>query len=727
MNKKHFLWSLLSVACAALLLFPLGACSDDDTDGGGLQLYYSDVIDIGPSMNYVSGAPSYYGATPSEFRISRLTLDGAEIVSDSFAVNAASGVITISNTDDLDPGTYRLSIGCMAGGAWYDFPDIFTAHMLPAVPAEVEVSAEVLEIPYEEVKSSDRTVTVTPVGETVSVIGYALLQEEGKEYFAISSDGVISVNTSYKEDIEPGVYPLDVKLSTYAGEALFADLVTVKVTSPALELTYTPASGRMEYNMGFTSAAPVMKGSPEQVSYAVKSVEPETDRIAIDPETGVISVEKDADLPEGARYAVEVTVENLYGSTDFAEAFVLEVIGYIAPIEEETFSYAAVEAIQGTGFTAEKAQGFVGDEVLFSLGELPAALQGQIAIDAQTGTVTAADGNNIPLGDYDIPVRVVNAKGEAETVLKLSIIENPYYFTYISYGNNLDLPALENASQFWCKTEKEYKALNLVPTTDAKPGTEIEWSLRVVYRESEADAKYKGGIGSTIDPATGVITPDGFKYNDSKNKCALLYVTATAGKGTVGETTVSVPVFFLFAAEDIPMHYAPFVFRVNPVSGGKSVAPVISADIDPALFTVDFRRDFQFFNLNGSESQADGFPADAGSFMNYMWTFYNGQEGVGTNTIGTGAKGCVSAYENQAWRNKNLALALMYVDPQTKSIVVNPNKWIDADGKGANGVLIGEMTYLTNQNWSDYTKATNNAISSGTIMTPAMIWFDEKF
>lgn len=720
MNKKHFLWSLLSVACAALLLFPLGACSDDDTDGGGLQLYYSDVIDIGPSMNYVSGAPSYYGATPSEFRISRLTLDGAEIVSDSFAVNAASGVVTISNTDDLDPGTYRLSIGCMAGGAWYDFPDIFTAHMLPAVPAEVEVSAEVLEIPYEEVKSSDRTVTVTPVGETVSVIGYALLQEEGKEYFAISSDGVISVNTSYKEDIEPGIYPLDVKLSTYAGEALFADLVTVKVTSPALELTYTPASGRMEYNMGFTSAAPVMKGSPEQVSYAVKSVEPETDRIAIDPETGVISVEKDAELPEGARYAVEVTVENLYGSTDFAEAFVLEVIGYIAPIEEETFSYASVEVIQGVGFTAEKADGFVGDEVLFALGDLPDALQGQISIDTVTGTVTAAKGNSIPIGSYEIPVRVSNSKSEVETVFRLSVIENPYYFSYISYGNNLGLPELENASQFWVTSKDALEALNLTPTTDAKAGVALEWSLEIRVGET----KYKtGGVGSTIDEATGVITPSGY----SSGSTALLVVTATAGRGEEGQTTVSTPVFFSFSAEDAPVHYAPFVFRVNPRKGGTSVVPTISADIDPDMFSMDFRRDFYFWNLNGSSVQKDGLPADTGSFMNYMWGVYNAQEAVVT-PIGTGAKGCVSAYENSSYQGKTLALALCYVDPETKAIVVNPNKWIDSEGNGANGVLVGQMTYLTNLSWTEITKANNTLMSNSTnTVTPVMIWFDENF
>lgn len=724
MNKKHFLWRLFAVAFAAVLTFGLGACSDDDTEDGDFQLYYPEVTNFGPSMSYVSGSPSYVGGTPTAFAISALTLDGFPTESGSFSINELSGAISISNTDDLKPGVYRVSVTCVADGRAYNFVDIFVVNLLPAVPVELAVSAEEVEIPYEEALESETTVKLSPEGESVSIIGYALIQEEGKEYFAVTNAGVISVNSKFKGEILPGVYPLTVKCTTHAGEAVFEDLVTMKITSPALELAYAPAEGRMEYMMGYQSTVPAMKGSPEDVVYSVKGVTPETDAVEIDPATGVLSVAKDVELTVGTKYTVDVTVTNRYGAADFDGAFVLEVIGYIAPIEAATFAYADVEMIQGTSFTAEKAAGFVGDEVTFSLGELPAALEGKIALDELTGTLSAANGNDIPLGSYEIPVKAVNTKSEASAVLKLNVIENPYYFTYISYGNNLDLPPLEHASQFWCPTEEVYKALNLTPTTDAKPGTELEWSLEVVYRTSEADTKYKGGQGSTIDPATGVITPDGFNYNDSKTKCAVLYVTATAGKGKVGETTVKSPVFFLFSAENAVVHYAPFVFRVNPRKGGMSVAPNISADIDPALFSMDYRRDFQFFGLDG---QPSGFPADAGSFMNWMWKVYNAQEGVGTKTIGTGAKGCVSAYENNSWNGKTLGLALCYVDPETKAVVVNPNKWIDESGKGANGVFVAEMTYLTDQSWTEITKTVNTNISKGSVVTPLMIWFDEKF
>lgn len=727
MNKKHFLWKLFAAAFAVVLTLGSAACSDDDAENGDFQLYYSEVTNIGPSMSFISGAPSWYGGTPSGFAISAVTFDGAPMNTESFVISETSGAISISDTDDLQPGTYRVSVLCVVDGRSYNFVDIFVVNMLPAVPVELAVSAEEVEIPYEETKDSETTVKLSPVGESVSIIGYELIQEEGLEYFAVTSAGVISVNSKFKGEILPGVYPLTVKCTTHAGVAVFENLVTMKITSSPLEVTYNPEAGRMEFKMGYQSTVPVMKGSPEEVVYSLKGVTPETDGIEIDPATGALSVAKDVELTVNETYLVDVTVSNRYGAADFDGAFALSVIGYIAPIEEATFSYAPVEVIQGTGFTAEKAAGFVGDEVVFSLVDLPAALEGRVSIDELTGTLSAANGNGIPLGSYDISVKAVNTKSEVTTVMKLTVIENPYYFSYISYGNNLDLPELENASQFWCPTEKVYKALNLAPKTDAKPGTELEWSLKVVYRESTGDTKYKGGQGSTIDPATGVITPDGFNYEGSKAKCAVLYVTATAGKGKVGETTVSTPVFFLFSAENAVVHYAPFVFCVNPRTGGRSVAPTISADIDPDMFVLDYRRDFQYFGFSNNPDQPDGFPADTGSFMNWMWSVYNTQEGIGTKTIGTGAKGCCSVYENAAWNGKSAAMALCYVDIDTKSVVVNPNKWIDKGGKGANGVMIAEMSYLTDQNKSEITKAVNNNISKGSVVTPLMIWFDEKF
>lgn len=733
-NKKTLtalLWSLL-----LLLPFGMGSCNKDNTEDGALQLYYKEVTNIGPSMSFTSDAPSYYGPQPYNFSISAITLDGVAVECPSFAINAETGVISISNTEEMTPGLYKLTVSCIAQQVPYHFYDIFVVRMLPALPFELKADQELLEIPYAEAKTSEATITLTPEGESVSILSYALQQPEGQEYFSISKEGVISVNKSFKGEILPGTYPLTVLLKTYAGSNVYEGLAVIKITSPALELTYTPNSGRMEYNMGYTSVTPTMKGSQEEVVYSLKAVTPETDQIKIDPTTGVLSVEKEAGLPVDGHYVCDVTVTNRYGAVDFVEAFSLTVIPYIEAIEPATFAYATVEVIQGTGFVAEKQAGFVGDEVLFSLGELPEALVGQVTIDEATGTVSAANGNSIPLGEYAIPVLVKNTKNEASTTLTLKVIENPYYFSRITYGNNLGLtPSTEYANQFWCKTEDEFKALNLTPETDAKPGTVLEWSLEVkvheyeVYADDAAPAenwKYHGGVGSTIDPVSGVITQDGFFSDDptkSNAKMALLYVTATAGKGQVGETTVSVPVFFLFANPTkaqsskyagIMLEYKPFVFCVNPTTGGRSVAPIVSGvdDQDPSKFNVDFRRDFQFWSFT---EQGDGWPANVGSFMNHMWGVYNAQEGI-TKAAGTGAKPPMSYFSNTEG-SLNPQYALAYVDQEKKEVVVNPGKWFDANGEPANGVLVGEMTIVTD----------GGKINNGAVQTPIMIWFDEKF
>ena len=159
----------------------LAACEDDDTKSGDLQLFYPTVVDIGPSMNFVSGTD--YGPAPSNFSIAGITLDDKAFTSECFSIGADTGMVSISNTDALDPGTYKLTIACQAGGGLYRFKDIFVVRMVPATPEAIEVSEPTLVIPYAELDTFEASVTVTPVGESVSILGYALVQAEGEEVF----------------------------------------------------------------------------------------------------------------------------------------------------------------------------------------------------------------------------------------------------------------------------------------------------------------------------------------------------------------------------------------------------------------------------------------------------------------------------------------------------------------------------------------------------------------
>ena len=122
---RNVCFAALTALCAVVLT----ACEDDDTKSGDLQLFYPTVVDIGPSMNFVSGTPTYYGPAPSNFSIAGITLDDKSVATECFSIGADTGMVSISNTDDLEPGTYKLTIACQAGGGVYRFTDIFVGRM----------------------------------------------------------------------------------------------------------------------------------------------------------------------------------------------------------------------------------------------------------------------------------------------------------------------------------------------------------------------------------------------------------------------------------------------------------------------------------------------------------------------------------------------------------------------------------------------------------------------
>ena len=100
--------------------------------------------------------------------------------------------------------------------------------------------------------------------------------------------------------------------------------------------------------------------------WAIKQVIPAegtdpTDKIKIDPATGVVSVDAGSELPIDASYTLDLTVKNSFGSTDFDGAYTLSVIEFIAPIESDKFGYEDAVAIQGGEFKVSKKAGFVGE------------------------------------------------------------------------------------------------------------------------------------------------------------------------------------------------------------------------------------------------------------------------------------------------------------------------------------------------------------------------------
>lgn len=712
MNNKKTIWRLLFVFAVTMMTFAVSSCSDDDEVSGGLELHYPAISDIGPSMTYTVSAPSYYGATPSKFAISKLKLEDAAVENTSFIIDVETGAVSIENTTELATGLYKLTITCVAGGGSYSFADILTVNMLAATPIEINVTPAVLDISLDGVEDSKLTAKVVAVDEAVSIRNYALVQDEGYEFFAISTTGVIGINSGYSKEFIPGTYSITIKLTTHAGEAIYADAMQILVSSAPLELIYTPISGKMEVSKAFTTLAPALKGSLEELAYTIKAITPATDEITINAQTGILSVAEGGELPIGGSYSIDITATNKYGTKDFIAAYELSVIAFIDPIVPATFGYADVEAVQAGSFTATKKDGFIGGETTYEFVELPAALANQVAIDTQTGTITANKGNAIALGVHNIRVKVSNVKGEAEATLKLTVVENPNFFTRITYGNNLGLPAGEHANQYRCAKEDAYLALNITPTTDVKSGIELTWSIAIKKNCAE----------TTIDPITGVITPAGFLAKNG----GLVMVTATAGAGTPEEVSVTTPVFFSFLEEKgAYVNHIPFVIQVNPREKTTSKAPVVTGVDDIGLFLLDYRRNFDYYNFNGPSTHLDGQPKVVGSFMNQMWTKYF--KGLSDKaTVNTGAKGPMSYYLNYEdytgsllAGSKSTDNALAYVEPGTYSVVINKDKWVDANNIAANGALFGQMTYDTKGNLLN--------ISKGSQIFPVWIWFDEKF
>lgn len=710
MNLRKLTSGLLSILAVALLVLTGTSCSDTETtDSTPFAIYYSGMTDIGPSMNANISAPTYLGGTPSEFTITRVTLEDALVGSESFVIDAATGGISIRNTEELAVGLYRISVSCVSNGSTYEFPDAVSVNMMRPVPEGITVEPDLLTIDYADVKTSDAKAQVKTEGEHVSISKYSIAEGEYKDYFAVSTSGEVTINKKYAGDILPGIYKVSLILKTEAGEGIFPDAVTFNITSKPLGLTYSPSTGKMEEATvgptSYTTNAPVLKGSLEGAVYSISKVTPATDKIRIEAATGILSVAEGHGFKAGEKYVVDVNVKNIYNTGEdtgkaFEEVFTLEVVSFIKEIGN--FAYDNATKTQATPFTIAHTDAFQGDEVTFELGELTPELRGQLNIDPATGTITAAKGNTIPIGTYTVAVKALNVKNEQTATFTLAIEKNKNFFTTITYGNNLGLPE-GHAFQYRINSAEELSTFTIpAPTTDIPEGVAVTWAAKGQLNASNSKIGKDGSLNLS-------------ELAWKNATCAIVMVTATAGTGDEA-VSVSVPVYFHFAApvNGVTINYTPFVLKVNPRTGGRSVAPTVTGADDKSKLLMDYRRTFSYININGSESHLSGTLGSATEtlFMAQVWrNFY-----TATNKKPNyGAKTPMSYYDNKA----AVATPLGYVDPADKAIVINPGKWMGEDKVYANGVMSGQITFVADGNEA--------GINNGGQIFPILVWFDEKF
>lgn len=576
------------------------SCTDPETtDSTKFALFYAGITDIGPSMSFNLDAPTYIGGAPSDFAITRVTLNGETYDTNSFAIDTNTGSISLSNTSELPVGLYTLSVSCYSNGNYYEFKDIVTINMMKPVPDSISVEPNKISAEFADIISTESTVElptaqVTTEGDHISIQKYIIanVRKDGvlveeNDFFTISSTGEISI-VKGESKIQPGKYVLDLKLTTAivdeaAEEGIFENAIEIDITSKPLTLTYTPNTVKVEENAQNISAVPTLVGSSEGLTYAIKSVSPTSSSVTIDPVTGVITLAANNQMEIGTTCEVSVTVTNQYGSTDFENAYTMTIVEFINPITK--FEYSDTEElIQATAFE-HPVKTIDGDEVSFSFVNLDSKLS-DLTIDATTGTISAKKGNNIPVGQHTVTVLAKNNKSELQASFKLNIKTNPYYFTYVHWGNNLNLsPAQNYASQYRVTSNNALLSLSIpVAETDIPEGVEVEWTI---------DNSSSSISGGSIDE-NGTIT---FTAGWTNAKVLMILVKATTGKGTAGEITIKTPVFIhcSSAVAGVTVNYTPFVFQVNPRTGGSSVAPTITGT-DLSTFIADYRRTFNYYN-----------------------------------------------------------------------------------------------------------------------------------
>lgn len=461
---------LLNICLVAALTLVYSSCSETElVDSTGFTLQYYGVTDIGPSMTYTLEAPTYKGSTPHDFTITGVTLNEEAFENaDYFVIDAETGAIAIQNTESIPTGLYNISVGCYSNGKFYNFKDAVQVNMLLAVPDGVTVEpAEVLVNQDEEDWAEASAQVTTEKDKHVSIIGYSIVQDESKPYLAyfnIDGKGKITINPETKDKLVAGEsYVLSLKLTTGAGEHMYADAVTFKVVSKPRNLFYINQEALpdlFEVRVEGKSVVPTIEGAKDGLKFTIKSVIPETNAFIIDEATGQIMLPEGHSLEEDETpYVFTITASNDYGSTDFESVYSAQIVAFIEPIQPNTFHYTEVNQLYQLGgfldsYTPDP--GFVGgapkysfDESNYNDAELKEHIIEKeiITINSATGAVSIAKTHTLSVKTHEIKVRVANKKNEEGIVATLfvTVAKNPNDFTYVSWGTNLENPIEINA------------------------------------------------------------------------------------------------------------------------------------------------------------------------------------------------------------------------------------------------------------------------------------------
>ena len=733
--------AIAALVALTAIIVSVSSCKAELTDTGAFALHYPGITDIGPSTN-MDITPTWHGGTPESFEIFSVKREGEAVTAECFSIDPTTGVFSIRKSDNLPVGKYRIGIACKVGGERHEFAEAITVNMMPAIPEGIKVSPDKITILLSQVTNtgSDEelpTAQITTEGEHISIRNYLIsgVRRDGK---ALANwDGLFSVDKSGKFNIlknnkfNAGVYVIDFKLTTMvfgadSEEGLFSDALTVEVASAPISLVYNPSTAKVEAGESYTSPVPEFIGSVAGLEFSIKKAVPESDKFSIDKTSGVITLAKGHEYAIGDEIVLSVSAKNNYGERDFDQVLRIGIVEYIAPIT--LLAYNDTTVWEGTKVNLKPKQRD-GDEVTYSFEELPDALK-ELTIDELNGTISVPKKNKIAQGEYSFKVKAQNPKGSLSATVKWNTTENPYAFTFVRWGNNLGLnPIQDYADQFRVSTTG--------PTTIPVIESDIKEGIEVLY-EIKGGSKIKGESKInyvSIDPKTGKLTTDpsvlGGKI--AQMRAHFVFVNIKTGAGTSGETVMKIPVFFDFNAPrtegGYSIQYNPFAVRCNPKNGTTSVPPTILKNNivvrgeELKNITMDFRRDFNYWNINGHEKHLNGAAAkgDNTKFLSRVWAAYCQACGFVYDSE-AGSRKAVSYYENYE-KNTNgkgdLNKAAAYIRGEDLALHINPEKFMDEYGY-ANGIFTGQVTL--GLDGKDPQKA-NDPYR----LFPLFVWFDTNF
>ena len=495
-------------------------------------------------------------------------------------------------------------------------------------------------------------------------------------------------------------------------EGLFSDALTVEVASAPISLVYNPSTAKVEAGESYTSPVPEFIGSVAGLEFSIKKAVPESDKFSIDKTSGVITLAKGHEYAIGDEIVLSVSAKNNYGERDFDQVLRIGIVEYIAPIT--ILAYNDTTVWEGTKVNLKPKQRD-GDEVTYSFEELPDALK-ELTIDELNGTISVPKKNKIAQGEYSFKVKAQNPKGSLSATVKWNTIENPYAFTFVRWGNNLGLnPIQDYADQFRVSTTE--------PTTVPVIKSDIKEGIEVLY---EIKSGSKTNCVS-IDKKTGKLTtvPSVFGGEVADMRAHFVFVNIKTGVGTSGETVMKIPVFFDFNAPrtgGYSIQYNPFAIRCNPKTGTTSVPPTILKNNivvrgeELKNITMDFRRSFNYWNLNGPAAHNNGAPnVDKTTFLSSIWSSYYSAINVAYGKSQAGSRDPISSYG----RPKHIAKTAGYIRQEDLALYIAPERFMDDNGY-ANGIFTAQVVFGSDG------KDPKDAKDPYKLF-PLFVWFDTNF